>query len=72
MVAVVARPPFEHHKNNFITSKLLFFVFKPTAHDALTEDLSKIQLIKFYEEVTGLFLSINPENRPGNESRRKI
>ena len=42
------------------------------ARDALTEDLSKIQLIKFFEEVTGLFLSINPEKRPENESRRNI
>ena len=42
------------------------------ARDALIEDLSKIQLIKLFEEVTGLFVSINPEKRPENELRRKI
>ena len=59
-------------QKKFFNIKIVIFVFKLMARDALTKDLSKIQQIKFFEEVAGLFLGINPEKRPENESRRNI
>ena len=59
MVAVVARPPFELAKKTFFTKKLLFYIFKPIEPSDLGNFLYRIQQIKFFEEVTGLFVSTN-------------
>ena len=72
MVAVVARPPFELNKINFLTDNLLFYVFKPIECSDMSEVLSKTQQIKFFEEVTGLFVSINWEKWSENVSRCNV
>ena len=57
MVAVVARPPFE------------FYVIEPITRNILSEVLCKIQQLKFFEEVTALFLSVNWEKLSENMPR---
>ena len=52
------KPPIELNKKKVLTKSLLFYVFKPIEHSDLNEVLYKIQRIKFFEEVTGLFVSI--------------
>ena len=61
MVTVAARPPFEQDKKNSFTKKLLFHAFKPIKRSDLSEVLYRIQQIKFFEEVTGIFVRINCE-----------
>ena len=57
MVAVVARPPFELAKKTFFTIKLLFYIFKLIEACDLGKFLYNIQQMKFFEEVTGRFVS---------------
>ena len=56
MVAVVARPPFDLHKNNFLTKNWLFYIYKP--HNAMNE--AKF-FTKLFEEASELFVSKNWE-----------
>ena len=70
MVAVVARPPIELTKKNFLTKKLLFYVAKPIQRNELSKVLYKLQQLKSFEEASGLFLSINWEK--WSEKRDKL
>ena len=56
---MVARPPFDLQKRNFLTKNKLFYVFKPIKHDELSEVLYKIPQIKLLEEASELFVNKN-------------
>ena len=55
---MVARPPFELIRNNFLTIIWLFFAFK-SIKQWFSEVLYMIQQIKVFEEDSRLFVSIN-------------
>ena len=59
---MVARPPFELNKNDFLTKDLSFYDFKPIQHNGLNIVLYKIHHIKSFEEASGLFVSVSSEN----------
>ena len=53
-----AKPTLELNKKKVLTNGLLFYVFKPIELGDLSEGLYKKQRIKFFEEGTGLSVSI--------------
>ena len=56
---MVARPPFDLYKKNLLTKNLLlvlFYVFKPIKRDELSKVLYNLQLVKFFEEASELFV----------------
>ena len=69
MVAVVARPPYELNNKMFFDKMWYYMPSNQSNAVILAKFFYKIQQQKFFEEVTGLFVSINWEKWSENVLR---